>query len=337
MRKAVKQAPVVQSVAAAPGGGSRALITVNRQIQEVRQEFDRMLAAKEPLWFSMPEPVDHNPLHFRFRPIPSFKHSMFLMSPQVFVERVRTTAAAELLGGWQIRGRPSLTDKFLDARLNVFNSLTSCFLMITTLFLRRSSPANSLFPAFWFPFCSCLSVRVPASWHIPMPFYSYQRSNLPQKHSVSLTPASRFAAQLFTPLFLLLLLPLPSNARLQMRCLTRIFHPNIDDTTGKICASFLDDTKWVPTHTILSMLQSMYVVMYQGTAFAHGGRCIRRLTIAPDPNGHDPLPDCKHAAELLLSNPEEFKRRVRRHMQEVLPFAFVFDAICSLLMVANTV
>ncbi len=67
MRKAVKQAPVVQSVAAAPGGGSRALITVTRQIQEVRQEYDRMLAAKEPLWFSMPEPVDHNPLHFRFK------------------------------------------------------------------------------------------------------------------------------------------------------------------------------------------------------------------------------------------------------------------------------
>jgi hypothetical protein len=51
---------------------------------------------------------------------------------------------------------------------------------------------------------------------------------------------------------------------IQMRCLTRIFHPNIDDTTGKICASFLDDSKWVPTHTILSMLQSMYVVMFQG-------------------------------------------------------------------------
>lgn len=67
MRKAVKQAPVVQSVAAAPGGGSRALITVTRQIQEARQEYDRMLAAKEPLWFSMPEPVDHNPLHFRFK------------------------------------------------------------------------------------------------------------------------------------------------------------------------------------------------------------------------------------------------------------------------------
>jgi hypothetical protein len=43
----------------------------------------------------------------------------------------------------------------------------------------------------------------------------------------------------------------------------------------------------------------------------------RSLTFVPDPNGHDPLPDCKHAAELLLSNPEEFKRRVRRHMQEV--------------------
>ena len=68
MRKAVKQAPVVQSVAAPSGGGSRALITVTRQIQEVRQEYDRMQAAKEPLWFSMPEPVDHNPLHFRYRP-----------------------------------------------------------------------------------------------------------------------------------------------------------------------------------------------------------------------------------------------------------------------------
>jgi hypothetical protein len=67
MRKAVKQAPVVQSVAASTGGGSRALITVTRQIQEVRQEYDRMQTAKEPLWFSMPEPVDHNPLHFRYR------------------------------------------------------------------------------------------------------------------------------------------------------------------------------------------------------------------------------------------------------------------------------
>ena len=74
--------------------------------------------------------------------------------------------------------------------------------------------------------------------------------------------------QLFTPLLLMLRLPLPPHAPLQMRCLTRIFHPNIDDTTGKICASFLDDTKWVPTHTILYMLQSMYVVMFQGTAFA---------------------------------------------------------------------
>jgi hypothetical protein len=67
MRKAVKQAPIVQSVPTAPGGGSRALITVTRQIQEVRQEYDRMLAAKEPLWFSMPESVDHDPLHYRFR------------------------------------------------------------------------------------------------------------------------------------------------------------------------------------------------------------------------------------------------------------------------------
>ena len=41
------------------------------------------------------------------------------------------------------------------------------------------------------------------------------------------------------------------------------------------------------------------------------------------PNGHDPLPDCKHAAELLLSSPEEFKRRVRRHMQEVSLLAYL--------------
>jgi len=59
-------------------------------------------------------------------------------------------------------------------------------------------------------------------------------------------------------------LVLPPHVLSQMRCLTRIFHPNIDDTTGKICASFLDDTKWVPTHTMMSMLQSMYVVMFQG-------------------------------------------------------------------------
>ena len=105
MRKAVKQAPVVQSVAPAPGGGSRALITVTRQIQEVRQEFDRMLAAKEPLWFSMPEPVDHNPLHFRSPSnLSSVEYRTSLTPLQVFVERVRAAAAAELLGGRQIRG-----------------------------------------------------------------------------------------------------------------------------------------------------------------------------------------------------------------------------------------
>jgi hypothetical protein len=56
---------------------------------------------------------------------------------------------------------------------------------------------------------------------------------------------------------------------------------------------------------------SRYVALHHPTRFN------RLLITAPDPNGHDPLPDCKHAAELLLSNPEEFKRRVRRHMQEV--------------------
>jgi len=111
-----------------------------------------------------------------------------------------------------------------------------------------------------------------------------------------------------------------------MKCLTRIFHPNIDDTTGKICASFLDDTKWVPTHTILSMLQSMYVVMFQGIVAEQPSRFFREADNRTDPNGHDPLPDCKHAAELLLSNPEEFKRRVRRHMQEVLPFVLFFPS-----------
>jgi ubiquitin-protein ligase len=117
------------------------------------------------------------------------------------------------------------------------------------------------------------------------------------------------------------------NLRVQMKCLTRIFHPNIDDTTGKICASFLDDTKWVPTHTILSMLQSMYVVMFQGIAAASPSRIFSEADSCVDPNGHDPLPDCKHAAELLLSNPEEFKRRVRRHMQEVPPFVVVLPII----------
>jgi hypothetical protein len=57
----------------------------------------------------------------------------------------------------------------------------------------------------------------------------------------------------------------------------------------------------------------------------------RSLTFVPDPNGHDPLPDCKHAAELLLSNPEEFKRRARRHMQEVpLCFTSAFSLHFSL-------
>jgi len=120
----------------------------------------------------------------------------------------------------------------------------------------------------------------------------------------------------------------------QMRCLTRIFHPNIDDTTGKICArcSFLllfFVTPWLdPRLQLPRRLQvgshpyypccspcmwSCFKVSRQRGAILF----CRCLTFVPDPNGHDPLPDCKHAAELLLSNPEEFKRRARRHMQEV--------------------
>ncbi len=195
------------------------------------------------------------------------KHSMLLISAQVFVERVRAAAAAELLGGWQIRGRPP------PLRCD-FGCPSYCFQQFDIMF---PDDYNTVPPKvlpcynvsrFLVPLCYSLSARVQASRPIHMPFHSCHRSNLPPKHDLSSTPTSYFMVQLFTPLLLMLRLPLPPHAPLQMRCLTRIFHPNIDDTTGKICASFLDDTKWVPTHTILSMLQSMYVVMFQGTAFA---------------------------------------------------------------------
>jgi hypothetical protein len=84
------------------------------------------------------------------------------------------------------------------------------------------------------------------------------------------------------------------------------------------------------------MLQSMYVVMFQGTVWVRPNISFCDVTFFADPNGHDPLPDCKYAAELLLSSPEEFKRRVRRHMQEVSLLAHFCHHHISLLPLSST-
>jgi hypothetical protein len=70
-----------------------------------------------------------------------------------------------------------------------------------------------------------------------------------------------------------------------------------------------------------------HVSRYLGPAMT---RSFCLFTFCAYPNGHDPLPDCKHAAELLLSSPEEFKRRVRRHMQEVSPLSHLILLLLTL-------
>jgi ubiquitin-protein ligase len=77
-------------------------------------------------------------------------------------------------------------------------------------------------------------------------------------------------------------------------CKTRVYHPNIDDTSGKVCLSLLQ-RDWKPTTTVYDIIMAIHSTIFQ------------------DPNGNDFLAD--GIARLLLTNKEEFKRNARAHAE----------------------
>ena len=83
-------------------------------------------------------------------------------------------------------------------------------------------------------------------------------------------------------------------------CKTPIYHPNIADTTakapGEVCITLLK-AGWRPNATLFEIIESIFITQFQ------------------DPNGNDPLPECQEAADLLLSNKEEFRKRAKSHAE----------------------
>lgn len=75
----------------------------------------------------------------------------------------------------------------------------------------------------------------------------------------------------------------------KVRCLTSVFHPNID-ADGHVCLNILRED-WSPAYDLVSVVLGLLHLFYR-------------------PNADDPLD--KEAAELMRQNPEEFKRRAQR-------------------------
>ena len=96
----------------------------------------------------------------------------------------------------------------------------------------------------------------------------------------------------------------PSNVP-DVRCKTRLYHPNIDDETGKVCLSMLNDWKATPgagLPQLKDINSSIFCTLFQ------------------DPNGNDSLPGCKEAATLILTNQEEFRKRAKAHAERFSTF-----------------
>jgi len=90
-----------------------------------------------------------------------------------------------------------------------------------------------------------------------------------------------------------------------VQCKTRLYHPNIDDETGKVCLSMLNDWKATPgagLPQLKDINSSIFCTLFQ------------------DPNGNDPLPGCKEAATLILTNQEEFRKRAKAHAERFNTF-----------------
>jgi ubiquitin-protein ligase len=84
-------------------------------------------------------------------------------------------------------------------------------------------------------------------------------------------------------------------------CKTPIYHPNIADTSakapGEVCITLLK-SQWRPSATLFDIIESIFLTQFQ------------------DPNGNDPLPEGQEAADLLLANKEEFRKRARSHAEK---------------------
>jgi ubiquitin-protein ligase len=97
------------------------------------------------------------------------------------------------------------------------------------------------------------------------------------------------------------------NVKPLVQCKTRLFHPNIDDETGKVCLSLLNDGGWITQPSgglprLSTIVSSIFTTLFQ------------------DPNGNDSLPGCKEAADLILTNREEFRRRAKAHSERYRTF-----------------
>lgn len=80
----------------------------------------------------------------------------------------------------------------------------------------------------------------------------------------------------------------------KVKCLTKIFHPNID-LEGNVCLNILRE-EWNPVLCLNSVVYGIISLFYE-------------------PNPNDPLN--KDAAELLRRSPEEFKKIVERTLRGI--------------------
>ncbi|KAJ3447547.1 ubiquitin-conjugating enzyme e2 h [Anaeramoeba flamelloides] len=71
----------------------------------------------------------------------------------------------------------------------------------------------------------------------------------------------------------------------------RIYHPNIDFSSGSVCLNVLNQT-WTPVYELSNIFETF----------------LPQLLLYPNPN--DPLN--KEAAKLLQTNPKEFNKKARR-------------------------
>jgi len=78
-----------------------------------------------------------------------------------------------------------------------------------------------------------------------------------------------------------------------VRCMTQIWHPNVD-TEGHVCLNILRDTEWTAVMDIQSVIFGLLILFYE-------------------PNTSDPL---NHdAAHEMIANIDAFKQKVRRTFQ----------------------
>ena len=90
-----------------------------------------------------------------------------------------------------------------------------------------------------------------------------------------------------------------------VRCKTRLLHPNIEDETGRLDLSMLSDWKATPGCGLPKLKDIIYSIF---------------CTLLEDPNANDPLPCCKETAHLMLTNQEEFRKRVKAHAERFNTF-----------------